>query len=81
MAVLWDAALCALIKVVWTFQNTLMVKEIGFGPGSVVGLMAVNALDGPGIEYRWERDFTHLSRPTVGPTHPPVQWVSGLSRE
>jgi hypothetical protein len=37
-------------------------------------------LDGPGIESRWGRDFPHLSRPTLEPTQPPVQWVPGLSR-
>ena len=37
-------------------------------------------LDGPGIESRWGRDFTYLSRPALGPTQPPIQWVPSLSR-
>ena len=38
-------------------------------------------LDGPGIESRWRRDLPHLSRPDLGPTQPPIQWVPDLSRE
>ena len=50
------------------------------GPGSVVGIATDYGLDGPGIEFRWGRDFPHLSRPTLGPIQPPVQWVTGFSR-
>jgi len=37
-------------------------------------------LDGPGIETRWGRDFPYLSRPALGPTQPPVQWVRVFPR-
>ena len=47
---------------------------------SSVGIATGYGLDGPGIESLWERDFPHLSRPTLGPTQPPVQWVLHLSR-
>ena len=50
------------------------------GPGSVVGIATAYGLDGPGIEFRWGRDFPHLSRQDLRPTQPPVEWVVGLSR-
>ena len=38
-------------------------------------------LDGPGIESRWERDFPIPSRPKLGTTRPPIQWVLGSFSE
>jgi hypothetical protein len=50
------------------------------GRNSAAGIATRYGLDGPGIEYRWERDFLHPSRQALVPTQPPIQWVPGLSR-
>ena len=50
------------------------------GPGSSVGVATGYGLDGPGIEFRWGRDFPHLSRPALGSTQLPLQLVPGVSR-
>jgi len=47
---------------------------------SVGGIATRCGLDGPGIESQWGRDFPHLPRPALGPTHPPIQFVPVPSR-
>ena len=52
------------------------VLTINVGRDSAVGIATGYRLDGPVIESR--RDLPHPFRPVLGPTQPPVQWISGL---
>jgi len=71
--------LTELLTLFYATKITSGYKYLG-EPGSVVGIATGYGLDGPGIESPWWRDFPQLSRPALGPTQPPVQWVPGLFR-
>jgi hypothetical protein len=49
------------------------------GRDSSVSVATRYRLDSLGIESQWGQDFPHLSRPALGPTQAPVQWVPGHS--
>ena len=53
-------------------------KYLCMGWDGVVSVATLCRLDGIGIESPWEQDFLHLSRPVLGPTQLPVQWVLGV---
>ena len=46
-----------------------VVSDVYSPSGSSVGIATSYGLDGPGIESRWGRDFSHQSTPALGPTH------------
>jgi hypothetical protein len=48
------------------------------GLDSSNGIATLYGSDGPGIESRRERDFSHTSSPILRSTQPPIQWVPAL---
>ena len=60
-------------------SDFVVVISINFWPGSSVGIATDYGLDGPGSNPGGDEIF-RPSRPALGPTRPPVQWIPGLSR-
>jgi len=46
----------------------------------LVGIETRYSLGIPATKFLWGKDFPHSSRPTLGTTQPPIEWVPGISR-
>jgi hypothetical protein len=55
-----------------------LLPNYTIGRDSTIVITTRYGVGGPGIESRWGRDFPHPSRPALGLTPPPIQWVPGL---
>ena len=59
-------------------RHIFWATESAQGLGSSVGIVTRYEPEGPGIESRWWRDFSHPSTPALGLTQSPIRWVPGL---
>jgi len=77
-----QTASCLLCSGIWLYACVLFLisERIECVPDSSVGTATRYCLAGPWSEFRLGRDFPRTSRPALGLTQPPKQWVQVLSR-
>ena len=67
---------------IWRRVCLYMFIKFRVDQDSAVGIATRCRLDSPGMESRGGRgvDFSHPSRPSLGPTQPHIQWLPALFR-
>ena len=85
ISVCWQPYLCQCLVLLKFIQmsSTVGMKSVYvniLGQVVSVGIATRYGLDGPRIKSRWRRNLPHPSRPDLGSTPPPTQWVACFFR-
>jgi hypothetical protein len=79
MCIICVVKLAGFTNILWS-SFLIFLHKICVGQDSSARVATCYGLDGPGIESGRGREFPYPSRPALGSTQSPIQWVPGLSR-